>query len=86
MIAANLNPVYVSKMLGHASPSITLDRYAHLWAKAAHEETAVEALDGIAEKAGLGKSWENSGSERRQTEALEEPQKVAVLRDSASGR
>jgi hypothetical protein len=30
LISANLNPVYCSKILGHASVSVTLDRYAKM--------------------------------------------------------
>ncbi len=37
--------VYVSRVLGHASPSITLDVYAGLFDRARHEERVTSALD-----------------------------------------
>jgi integrase len=39
------NRVYVSRQLGHANPSITLNTYAHLFGHADHAATAREALD-----------------------------------------
>ncbi len=37
--------VYVSRVLGHSSPSITLDVYADLFDRARHDERATAALD-----------------------------------------
>jgi hypothetical protein len=45
LIAKGLNVVYVSRQLGHANPSITLEVYAHLFARADHAETARDALE-----------------------------------------
>jgi integrase len=45
LIANGLNVVYVSRQLGHANPSITLEVYAHLFDQANHAEAARVALD-----------------------------------------
>jgi len=45
LIGEGLNVVYVSRALGHADSSITLNRYAHLWDAAEHGERAREAMD-----------------------------------------
>jgi integrase len=45
LIANGLNVVYVSRQLGHANPSITLEVYAHLFERADHAATARDALD-----------------------------------------
>ena len=45
LIAKDLNVVYVSRQLGHANPSITLEVYAHLFDRADHAATARGALD-----------------------------------------
>jgi integrase len=36
IVDLRLDPVQVSKQLGHARPSITLDRYSHLFDQARH--------------------------------------------------
>ena len=45
LIANGLNVVYVSRQLGHANPSITLEVYAHLFERADHAQAAREALE-----------------------------------------
>ena len=45
LIANGLNVVYVSRQLGHANPSITLEVYAHLFDRADHAAIARDALD-----------------------------------------
>ena len=45
LIAKKLNVVFVSRQLGHASPTITLDVYAHLFEQADHAVAAREALE-----------------------------------------
>jgi integrase len=50
-IAEGLDVVYVSRVLGHGSPSITLDVYAGLFNRERHEMRATAALD--AEYGGL---------------------------------
>ena len=45
LIANQLNPVFVSRQLGHSSPAITLDVYAHLFEQADHAAAAREALE-----------------------------------------
>ena len=37
--------VFVSRQLGHASPAITLEVYAHLFEQADHAVTARDALE-----------------------------------------
>ena len=44
-ISEGSDVVYVSRVLGHSSPSITLDVYADLFDRARHEERATLALD-----------------------------------------
>ena len=45
LIARRLDVVFVSRQLGHANPSITLQVDAHLYAQADHATTAREALE-----------------------------------------
>ena len=60
---------------------MTLRVYAKLLdALEQHEEATVILEDALA-----GKDVENGGGERTRTETVEEAQKVAFLRDSASG-
>lgn len=44
-ISEGADIVYVSRVLGHSSPSITLDVYADFFDRARHEERATSALD-----------------------------------------
>jgi integrase len=44
-ISAGSDVVVTSRVLGHASPSITLDVYAALFDRARHEQRATDALD-----------------------------------------
>jgi integrase len=45
LISKGLNVVFVSRQLGHANPSITLQVYAHLFERADHATAARAALD-----------------------------------------
>ena len=45
LIAKGFNVVLVSRQLGHASPTITLDVYAHLFEQADHAASARDALE-----------------------------------------
>ena len=45
LIAKRLDPVFVSRQLGHSSPQITLRVYAHLFEQADHAVSAREALE-----------------------------------------
>jgi integrase len=45
LISKRLNPVFVSRQLGHSSPTITLDVYAHLFEQADHAVAVREALE-----------------------------------------
>jgi len=38
IVELGLDPVVVSRQLGHARPSITLDRYSHLFDRARHAD------------------------------------------------
>ena len=44
-IAQDLDVAYVSALLGHANPSITLGAYAHLFDATKHADRAREAMD-----------------------------------------
>lgn len=56
MISQGLNVVFVSRQLGHASPKITLDVYAHLFDAAEHSKRASDALDAALGNAQPGNS------------------------------
>lgn len=43
LIRAGLDPVAVAKAMGHSSPSITLEVYAHLWPDATDRTRAAAA-------------------------------------------
>lgn len=45
LVAEELNVVFVSRQLGHASPDITLRVYAHLFDRSEHARRASEALE-----------------------------------------
>ena len=45
LIAEGLNIIYVSRQLGHASPSFTLNVYSHLFDRAEHGTRATDALE-----------------------------------------
>ena len=45
LIAQGETPAYVSRVLGHASPSITLGIYAHVFEQAEHAERARDRLE-----------------------------------------
>ena len=45
LIANGLNVVFVSRQLGHANANITLEVYAHLFARADHADSARAALE-----------------------------------------
>lgn len=48
LIDADVNVVKVAKLLGHASPTMTLDIYAHLFNR--REDKSVDAINGAAAK------------------------------------
>jgi integrase len=47
LIAKRLPITYVSRRLGHATSTVTLDRYGHLWGAAEDDDLAIEALEGL---------------------------------------
>jgi len=81
LIAKRLAVTYVAHRLGHASPTITLGTYGHLWNEAEDDELATDALEAVL----VGKVEENGGGERLRTAAPPEAENVALLRASASG-
>jgi len=65
LISQGLNVVYVSRQLGHASPKITLDVYAHLFDAAEHSQKASDALD-----AALGNTEVTAGGDTRRNRVV----------------
>jgi hypothetical protein len=57
-----MNVTFVSKTLGHSSPNVTLNVYAHLFDRAEHEQRAKDALE-----AAYGNALETAGGDRLQT-------------------
>jgi integrase len=55
IIELRLDPVVVSRQLGHARPSITLDRYSHLFDRARHAEDLRERLQASGLAAAVGR-------------------------------
>jgi integrase len=47
LIAAGVDVVFVSRQLGHASPAVTLNVYAHVYDKARRVEQATAALEAV---------------------------------------
>jgi integrase len=45
LVAEGLNIVFVSRQLGHATPSFTLNVYSHLFDRAEHARRATDALE-----------------------------------------
>ena len=45
LIGSNVNPQFVSRQLGHANPSVTLEVYSHLFARREHGDLARQALE-----------------------------------------
>jgi integrase len=56
LISEGLNVVYVSRALGHANPSITLNVYGHLFDREQHAERARTAMDAALSGAGSFRS------------------------------
>ncbi len=48
LIANRLPITYVSRRLGHATSTVTLDTYGHLWGAAEDDDLAIEALEAVA--------------------------------------
>jgi len=48
LIAKRLPITYVSRRLGHATSTVTLDTYGHLWGAAEDDDLAIEALEEVA--------------------------------------
>jgi hypothetical protein len=45
LVAENCDPVYVARVLGHASPGFTLSTYSHLFDAERHAERVSAALE-----------------------------------------
>jgi hypothetical protein len=80
LISAGLNVVYVSRQLGHSSPSITLNVYGHLFDRERHAEQARTAMDAV-----LGNKWATPGGKQGENSTLAERPKVAQLRGIGAG-
>jgi integrase len=81
LISAGLNVVYVSRQLGHANPSITLNTYAHLFARAEHAERARSAMDAAL----AGSERVTPGGKQGENETAEQGGRVAQLREIGVG-
>jgi integrase len=71
LIAAGVNPKAVSTFMGHASISITLDRYGHLFPGS--QDEAAELVDAYLARSGVGAALEGTG--HRGGAVLPEPQR-----------
>ncbi len=89
LIAEGAAVGYLSRLLGHASPAITLKTYAHAFAQAEHDERTRERMEAAFGDMLAGHSMESSlesnGGERRQTEALVAAGNTAPLREIGNG-
>jgi hypothetical protein len=83
LIGQGANVPYVSRMLGHASPTITLSVYSHLLDRAEH---ATRMRDGMEAAFGRnpGNVLETSGGDRRLTSGAADASNVAFLHDSGT--
>jgi hypothetical protein len=81
LIGSGLDPVYVSRRLGHASASTTLDVYSHLWRDESKDEQVAGALEAVMS----GNPAENGGGERRRTDPDPRSGNVAIHPVSAAG-
>lgn len=81
LIAKGIPVTPVAHQLGHASASITLSIYPHLFDAAAHEERVAAALEAAAQGE---KAAENGGGERRRTADQAERSNISVHPASAA--
>jgi integrase len=76
LIALGLDPVRVSKQLGHASPSFTEDAYSHVFERARHADELREKLE-----LGYGRLLDvNRMSTSSRNQAKPAPAKVAAIK------
>jgi hypothetical protein len=75
-----MNHAYISRSLGHANPSITLNIYGHLWDAAAHGEQARKAIDVT-----LGNVLETSGGNGGGQTTFDPSENVVELPEVRSG-
>jgi integrase len=80
LILQGANVVYVSRMLGHASPTITLTVYSHLLDRAEH---ATRMRDGM--EAAFGNAAETTGGKTRRQSGAADASNVALLHRSSTG-
>ncbi|HZB86312.1 MAG TPA: tyrosine-type recombinase/integrase, partial [Gaiellaceae bacterium] len=59
MIAAGVNAKALSEYMGHASVTITYDRYGHLMP--GNEDQAADLLDAYLERTTAGQKWASEG-------------------------
>ena len=72
--------VYVSRQMGHSSPKVTLEIYAHLFNAREHADRARARMESA-----FGNLLETNGGEQRRSPGVGETVKVAPLRGSATG-
>jgi hypothetical protein len=75
-----LDVVQVSRQVGHANPSITLNEYADLFERARHGEEIRERMGASA----FGNVLETEGGDRGRDSSRRRDSKVAQLRGSAT--
>lgn len=80
LIGQGEDVVFVSRQLGHARPSITLDTYADLFDRARHTDRARAAME-----AAVGKHLEPRGGDRRRTAERTESPITALAAVSSTG-
>jgi integrase len=84
-IAAGADVVFLSRMLGHANPSITLSIYAHEFARAQHGDKMRTLLEGAFGASLSGKRMVGTDGQRRATDDLEELQEAPFLHAVGTG-
>jgi len=78
LIAQGSNVLFVSRQLGHSTPTVTLDTYGHLFDREEHGQRMRDGLE-----AAFGNALETAGGEPRRTASGGEAPNVARLARSA---
>jgi integrase len=78
LIAQGSNVLFVSRQLGHSTPTVTLDTYGHLFDREEHGQRMRDGLE-----AAFGNALETAGGEPRRTASGGEAPNVARLAGSA---
>ncbi len=80
LISQGNDVVFVSRQMGHASPSITLDVYGHLFRHADHGQRMRDRLE-----AAVGNAMETTSGDMRGTSRVNPTAKFAVALELATG-